>query len=89
MKKRIISMLFVLVMAFGMMPMQVFAAEVDLPINGNKVDIVDATAGPYTVQNLEIYKQTTYEAVSILSAIQDGSTINIVLAADTASSGWE
>ncbi|WP_455677374.1 hypothetical protein, partial [Pseudoscardovia suis] len=83
MKKRIISMLLVLVMAFGMMPMQVFAAEVDLPINGNKVDIVDATAGPYTVQNLEIYKQTTYEAVSILSAIQDGSTINIVLAADT------
>ena len=83
MKKRIISMLLVLVMVLGMVPVTAYAEAVELPVSGGTVDITDAQTGPYKVQTLEVYLQGSYEPVSILSATQDGTTINIVLAEGT------
>lgn len=82
MKKRIFSFLLVLVMVLGMVPVTAFAA-VDLPVSGGTVDVEDTTVGPYTVKTLDVYLQSSYAPVSIISATQDGNTINIVLAADT------
>ncbi len=77
--KKILSVLLTLVMVIGMMPMTIAAS---LPINGNKVDITDAQAGPYTLKQLEVYFQETNEPVSIVSAEQNGTKIDIVLSAD-------
>ncbi len=83
MKKRILALLLAMVMIFGMLPVTAFAAAVELPIDGGVVDITDAAAGPYTISTLSVYLQGSYEPVSILSATQDGTTINIILAEDT------
>lgn len=83
MKKRLLSLTLAFVMVLGMLPVQAFAAAVELPVSGGRVDITDAAAGPYTLQYLDIYEQGSYAAVSIVSATQDGSTIDIVLAAET------
>ena len=83
MKKRIISMLLVLVMVLGMVPVTAFAAAVELPVSEGTVDITDATVGPYTITTLSVYLQGSYDPVSILSATQDGTTINVVLGEDT------
>ena len=77
--KKILSLLLALVMAISMMPMTIAAS---LPVNGNNVDITDTQAGPYTLKNLEVYFQGTYEPVSIVSAEQNDNTIDIVLSAD-------
>ena len=83
MKKRILSILLAFVMLVGMLPVSVVAAVADLPVSGGRVDITDTAVGSYTLQYLEIYHQNTYEAVSIVSATQDGNTINVVLSEDT------
>ena len=54
MKRRILSLFLVIIMVLGMLPVQVFAAETELDVSGNKIDIIDAQAGPYTLQYLEI-----------------------------------
>ena len=78
--KKILSVLLALVMVISMMPMTIAAS---LPVNGNNVDITDTQAGPYTLKHLEVYFQGTYEPVSIVSAEQDGTIIDIVLSDDT------
>ena len=83
MKKRIISMLLVLIMLLGVMPLRAFAAAVELPVSEGTVDITDATAGPYKLTALSVYLQSSYEPLSILSATQNGTTIDIVLGEDT------
>ena len=83
MKKRIFALLLAFVMLVGMLPVSVVAAVADLPVSGGRVDITDTAVGSYTLQYLEIYHQNTYEAVSIVSATQDGNTINVVLSEDT------
>ena len=67
-------------MVISMMPMTIAAS---LSVNGNNVDITDTQAGPYTLKHLEVYFQGTYEPVSIVSAEQDGTIIDIVLSDDT------
>ena len=81
MKKRIMSMLLALVMVLGMVPVSANAAEVNLPVSKGRVDISDAQVGPYTVTYLDVYLQGSYAPVSIESATQDGTTINIILSA--------
>ena len=81
--KRIIAMLLAIVMLVGNVPLRAFAAVADLPVSEGSVDITDATVGPYTVSSLSVYLQGSYAPVSILSATQDGTTVDIVLAADT------
>ena len=83
MKKRIISMLLVLILVLGMVPVTAFAAAVELPVSEGSVDVTDAAVGPYTITTLSVYLQGSYDPVSILSATQDGTTINIVLGEDT------
>ena len=70
-------------MLVGMLPVSVFAVAADIPVNGGRVDITDTPVGSYTLQYLEVYLQNTYEAVNIVSATQDGTTINVVLSEDT------
>jgi len=81
MKKRIISMLLAIVMVIGVLPVTAGAAS--LPVSSGQVDITDKVIGPYTLQSLSVYKQTSFEAVSIVSAEQNDTTIDIVLAGDT------
>ena len=83
MKKRIISFLLAFIMLVGMLPVSVFAVAADIPVNGGRVDITDTPVGSYTLQYLDVYLQNTYEAVNIVSATQDGTTINVVLSEDT------
>ena len=83
MKKRLMALLLAVVMLVGMVPVTVAAAAVDLPVSTGKVDVTDATIGPYTISMLEVYLQGSYAPVSILSATQDGLTIDVVLATDT------
>ncbi len=78
--KKILSALLALVMIIGMMPMTIAAS---LPITDNKIDIDDKQVGPYTLKYLEVYLQDSYVPVSIVSAEQNGTTIDIVLSADT------
>ena len=70
-----------LMMILGIMPICVMAA--DLSVSGGRIDIIDRTVGPYTVQYLDVYKQTSFEAVSIVSAVQNGTVIDVVLAEGT------
>ena len=83
MKKRIMALLLAVVMLLGMMPVTV-AAATSVPVNGNVVDIADNTLNLYTVQTVQIYLQSSFAAVDIVSATQDGTVIDVVLAADTA-----
>ena len=80
--KRFLSIMLTLIMILGMMPIMTNAAT-DLSVNGGKIDITDKTVGPYTLQYLDVYKQTSFEAVSIVSAVQDGTVIDVVLAEGT------
>ena len=82
--KKILSLALVIVMVIGIF-VPIASAE-ELPVNGGRVDVVDNTIGYYTIQYLDVYKQDTYEAVSIVSAVQTDTTINIVLSKDTDSS---
>lgn len=77
MKKRLLAVFIALIMVLGMLPVQVFAAESELPVNGNVVDIVDYTFSSWKVS------QMTINGATIQSATQDGMTINVVLAAGT------
>ena len=79
--KRFLSIMLTLVMFLGLQPVGVMAT--DLPVNGGRIDITDKTVGPYTLQYLDVYKQTSFEAVSIVSAVQDGTVIDVVLAEGT------
>ena len=79
--KRFLSIMLALVIISGMIPIGVIAAQ-EVSVDGGRVDVIDRAAGPYTVQYLDVYEQTTFDAVSIDSATQDGTTINIVLSAD-------
>lgn len=79
--KKNVSLLLSMVMILCLLPMTVGAAE--LPINGNKIDIADQTVGPYSLQYLEVYLQDSYEPVSIVSAEQNGTVIDIALSSDT------
>ena len=54
-----------------------------LSVNGNTIDIADMQSGPYTIQEMQIYLQSTNEPVNIVSAEQNDKTIDIVLASDT------
>ena len=83
MKKRIISFLLAFIMLVGMLPVSVFAASAEVPVSGGRVDITDTAVGSYTLQYLDVYLQSTYAAVNIVSATQDGTTINVVLSEDT------
>lgn len=78
--KKIFSLLLCIAMIFCILP---FAVSAELPINGNKIDIDDKAVGPYTLQNLEVYLQGSYAPVSIVSAVQNDTTIDIVLSQDT------
>jgi hypothetical protein len=51
MKKRIVALLLALVILAGMLPVSVFAAAADVPVNGGRVDITDTAVGPYTLQS--------------------------------------
>ena len=83
MKKRIISMLLVLVMVLGMVPMQVFAAT-DLTVSGGTITLpAGMIVGPATLTKLDVYTQGDYTPVSITGATLDGNTINVVLADTT------
>ncbi|MBQ8836104.1 MAG: S-layer homology domain-containing protein [Clostridia bacterium] len=79
--KKIVSLLLSMVMMLSMLPITIGAAE--LPINGNKLDIADQQVGPFTLQYLEVYLQESYLPVSIVSAEQNGTTIDIALSPDT------
>ena len=70
-----------MVMLLCTLPIITNAAE--LPINGNKLDIIDQQVGPYTLKYLEVYLQGSYAPVSIISAEQSGTTIEIALSPDT------
>ena len=57
MKKRIISMLLVLVMVLGMVPMQVFAVA-DLTWSGGTITLASGTkVGSVSLATLSIYKK--------------------------------
>ena len=83
MKKRIFALLLAFIMLVGMLPVSVFAASAEVPVSGGRVDITDTAVGSYTLQYLDVYLQSTYAAVNIVSATQDGTTINVVLSEDT------
>ena len=78
--KKVLSLLTCIAMIFCTLT---FVVSAGLPINGNKIDIDDKAVGPYTLQNLEVYLQGSYEPVSIIAAEQNDTTIDIVLSSDT------
>lgn len=78
--KKVLSLLTCIAMIFCTLT---FVVSAGLPINGNKIDIDDKAVGPYTLQNLEVYLQGSYEPVSIIAAEQNDTTIDIVLSPDT------
>ena len=79
--KRILSIVLTVVMLVGILPIGVMA--VDLPVNGGRIDITDNTLRVFNVEYMDVYKQTSFEAVSIEGATQEGTAIDVVLAADT------
>lgn len=64
-------------MVIGMIPVQISAAETEIPVNGNVVDIED-----YSLSGFKL-SQMTINGATVQSATQDGTTINVVLVADT------
>ena len=84
MKKRILSILLVLVMVLGMVPMQVFAAT-DLTWSGGTITLASGTkVGSASLTTLSIYKKNATSVVPTITGVtQDGNTINITLAEGT------
>ncbi len=78
---KLMSLLLAVCMVFTMMPAVAWAA--DLPVSGGSVNIEDRTVGGYSLQTLDVYLQGSFEPVSILSAAQNGTTIDILLSDDT------
>lgn len=82
MKKRLLSLLLVLVMVLGMVPTAALAAT-DLTVTDNVIDITDKviyqimSGWHATVSNL------TIDGATVESATEDGTTINVTLADDT------
>ncbi len=81
MKKRLISLMLVIVMLCGMLPVTASAASV----SGNVVDITDynmmfGVQTAYTLKSFAVYEQGTLAEVPIVSATENGQTIDVVLA---------
>ncbi len=82
--KKILSALLLLVMIVGMLPCQISAAT-ELTWSEGTITLASGTAvGSYGLKTLSIYKQgATSSYPTIISATQDGNTINITLAGGT------
>ena len=80
--KKVLSLLLSMAMIFCILPLAA-SASTQLSVNGAVIDIEDSQAGPYTLKTLEVYLQGTFAPVSIVSAEQDGTKIDIVLSDDT------
>lgn len=75
--KKVLSLLLCMAMIFCVLPFSAFAST------QGRIDIADKSVGPYTLQNLDVYLQGSFAPVSIISAEQNDTTINVVLSPDT------
>ena len=82
--KKLLSVLLVLIMVVGMIPMSSVAAN-DLTWSGGTITLASGTKiGNFPLTTLSIYKQNaTSSYPTITSVTQDGNTINITLAEGT------
>ena len=88
MRKRILSLFLAFVMILTMLPTQVLAAETELTFNEGTINLAPGTAingqgATAILSTLSIYTQGDYTPVSIEKATQDGTTINVILSAET------
>ena len=83
MKKRVLSLLLAIAMIFGMLPVSAWAAETEVPVADNVIDITDK----------QIYKRNSYHVTAtnitvtgadVVSATEDGTTVNVLLDVATA-----
>ncbi len=84
MKKRLLSLFLAFVMTCSLLPAEVLAAETEIQVNDNVIDIADRTVyslGKYYAKAVDI--QIT--GATVESATEDGTTVNIVLDSNTAS----
>ena len=82
--KKLLSVLLVLIMIVGMLPMSSVAAT-ELSWKGGTIALASGTkVGNFALTTLSIYKQNaTSTYPTITSVTQDGNTINITLAERT------
>ena len=78
MKKRLFALLLAAVMLFGLLP--VTAAAADVPVSNNVIDIADNQITIFNVTHLSV------SGATVVSADQNGTTIDVVLAGDTSPS---